>query len=140
MALYPGATLRLLDLKFLSGLPLTVHNRVNLHVAVSEANSLFGAFSAPAKPSSHFYVRKDGTVEQYVDTALRAEADLDGNDGTISIETQGGVHDPNGEPWTPAQVEALAALYAWAVTAHGVAVRLADDRSEERRVGKECPV
>jgi hypothetical protein len=104
---------------------LTVHNRVNLHVAVSEAASLHGAFNKTGQVDSHFYVRRDGTVEQYVDTSERAFADLDGNDATISIETQGGFKNADTEPWTPEQLETLAQLYAWAVTTHGVAQQIA---------------
>lgn len=125
MAIYPGARVRLLDRKYLSGLRMAAYNRVNLHVAVSEATSLFTFFNAPNRASSHFYVRRDGVVEQYVDTAYRAEADLEGNDASVSIETQGGVKSPNGEPWADAQVKSLAQLYAWAVETHGVPVRLA---------------
>ena len=106
--------------------PLTVVNRENLHVAVSEALSLFGFFSTAAV-CSHFYVRKDGTVEQYVDTAVRAAADLQGNDATISIETQGGVADAQSEPWTPAQITALQALTDWICDTHGIPRRLAVD-------------
>ena len=106
---------------------LTVFNRVNLHVAVSEGSSLFDFFNRSGRADSHFYVRKDGTVEQYVDTAFRAFADLEGNDATISIETQGGLNNPQGEPWTDAQVEALAKIYAWAAREHGVRVQIAQN-------------
>lgn len=102
---------------------LTVHNRVNLHVAVSEGSSLHSYFNKSGIPDSHFYVRRDGTVEQYVDTSMRAFADLEGNDATISIETQG----MGGGTWTPQQVESLAQIYAWAVRTHGVARRIASD-------------
>lgn len=100
---------------------LTVHNRMNLHVAVSEAPSLHGYFNKSGIPDSHFYVRRDGTIEQYVDTSLRAFADLEGNDATISVETQG--MGPGG--WTPEQRESLARLYAWAVETHGIARKMA---------------
>jgi hypothetical protein len=102
---------------------LTVHNRVNLHVAVSEGSSLHSYFNKTGIPDSHFYVRRDGTVEQYVDTSMRAFADLEGNDATISIETQG----MGKGQWTPQQVESLAQLYAWAVRTHGVARKIASD-------------
>jgi hypothetical protein len=102
---------------------LTVHNRVNLHVAVSEGSSLHSYFNKSGIPDSHFYVRRDGTVEQYVDTSMRAFADLEGNDATISVETQG----MGGGTWTPQQVESLAQIYAWAVRTHGVARRIASD-------------
>ncbi|KZM36073.1 N-acetylmuramoyl-L-alanine amidase [Oerskovia enterophila] len=105
--------------------PLGAHNRVNLHVAVSEAASLFGFFNVGGQVDSHFYVRRDGTFEQYVNTDDNAFADLEGNDATISIETQGGVTNPNTEPWTPAQAERLAQLYAWCAVQHRIQVKLA---------------
>lgn len=126
MARFPGALWKPIEARFLPGKRLVAHNRVNLHVAVSEAASLHAFFNQSGRPSSHFYVRKDGTVEQYVDTDYRAEADLDGNDATISVETQGGVTNAQGEPWTPEQVEALAQIYAWAVRTHGIALKIAE--------------
>lgn len=127
MARYPGASWLPLDAAYLPGKALIAHNRMNLHVAVSEAASLRGVFNRLGQPSSHFYVRKDGSVEQYVDTDQRAEADYEGNDATVSVETQGGVNNAQAEPWTDAQVEALARLFAWVVTTHGVPARLATD-------------
>jgi len=125
MARYPAAIWKPIDEQYLPGTRMVAFNRVNLHVAVSEAASLLGYFNTPGKPSSHFYVRKDGTVEQYVDTDYRAEADYEGNDTTISVETQGGVTDAQNEPWTSEQLTALAHLYAWAIATHGVAAKLA---------------
>jgi len=127
MALYPGATVTLLSREYAGYRALSVHNRMNLHVAVSLAATLFGYFNRAYKPSSHFYVLKSGQVLQYVDTSRAAEADLEGNDATISVETQGGVYDPQGEPWTAAQVESLAQLFAWAHKTHGIQMRLATD-------------
>lgn len=127
MAWYPGAIHKELDKRYSGFRPLNVVNRVNLHIAVSEAPSIYGYFNQPNRPSSHIYVRKDGVIEQYVDTAFRAEADLDGNDATISVETQGGLYDSAGEPWTPEQIEAMAQFFAWVHKTHGVILRLADD-------------
>lgn len=124
MARFPGAIWRPITADK-GRRPMAAYNRVNLHVAVTEAASLFGAFNKSGVPDSHFYVRRDGTVEQYVDTGLRAFADLDGNDATISIETQGGVNSPDTEQWTAAQVETLAQIYAWAVRTHGIARQVA---------------
>jgi hypothetical protein len=87
--------------------------RVCLHVAVSEGSSLFGYFNRSGNPTSHFYVRRDGTIEQYVDTKYRAPANLEGNSSLISFETQGGVKNANSEPWTAAQVNAMAECIAW---------------------------
>lgn len=103
------------------------YRRVNLHVAVSETTSLHAYFNAKGRPDSHFYVRKDGTIEQYVDTAYQAYCDLQGNDATISIETQGGVRNTSTEKWTPAQVTSLARIYAWAVKTHGIPLKIASD-------------
>lgn len=122
MARYPGAIQKPITASK-GRQRLTVYNRMNLHVAVSEASSLHGYFNKSGIPDSHFYVRRDGTVEQYVDTAYRAFADLEGNDATISVETQG--MGPGG--WTPQQRESLARLYAWAVKTHNIARKMAKD-------------
>lgn len=116
---------------------MAVYNRVNLHVAVSEADSLHGYFNKSGIPDSHLYVRKGtkhqlenklpATVEQYVDTAMRANADLEGNDATISVETQGGVSNAQGEPWDESQVLALAEIFAWCVQTHDIEAKLATD-------------
>lgn len=119
MALYPGANVRLISKSYLSGLGMTAYNRINHHVAAGYG-SLFNFFNQPKRASSHFWVAKDGRVEQYVDTALRAEADLHGNDATISIETES-----KGEAWTPAQAAAIIALDIWLCDTHGIAKRLA---------------
>lgn len=80
---------------------------VILHVAVSESDSLYGWFSqARAGASSHFYVRRDGTYEQYVSLRDRSWAQVAGNDQYISIETQG----MGSGKWTAAQVATLAML------------------------------
>ena len=82
-------------------------HRINLHTAVYKGKSLKGIFADG--PFSHFYVREDGTVEQYQNVFLRAAADLEGNDNSISIETWGmGV-----EPWTVAQLRSLSSLLRW---------------------------
>lgn len=123
MAIYPGATYRPITVK--KNRKRLAYNRVGCHVAVSEARSLFGAFNRPGKEDSHFYVLKDGSCEQYVDTLFEAFADLDGNDGTISIETQGGMGNANAEPWTAAQLETIAQIYIWAHRVHGIQLKLA---------------
>src|SRR5699024_11088922 len=100
MAWYPTAIRKKITAKNRDR--MTWYRRVNLHVAVSEASSLFGYFNQKGIADSHFYVRKDGTIEQMVDTAYQAYADLQDNDATISIETQGGLHNTQTEKWTPA--------------------------------------
>lgn len=118
MAIYPGAKQRLIP-KW-NKVKITRHRRMNLHVAVSESNSLHSMFSRSNSACSHFYVAKDGTVEQYIDTKYRSASDMNGNDSTISVETQGGVHKPEQEPWTDAQVEALVKLWKWARDTHDI--------------------
>jgi hypothetical protein len=108
---------------------------VVFHVAASEATSLFGYFST-ASVDSHFYVARDGTIEQYVDTDLQAYASLAANASTISVETQGGVTNPDGEPWTEAQVQSLARIARWAHDTEGVPLTLMpDSRPSSRGVG-----
>jgi N-acetylmuramoyl-L-alanine amidase-like protein len=120
MPLYPGANVRLLDPGYSGYNPIAVHNRVNLHVQAG-TGSLYGFFNASGRSSSHFWVSYTGVVEQYVDTDRAAEADLDGNDATISIETEGGTGSTaDTEQWTQAQVDAIVSLVAWITETHGI--------------------
>lgn len=111
---------------------LTLFNRVNCHIAVTEASSLFGAFNKAGAADSHLYVRR-GTAaqiadpngmadfEQYVSLDMRANADLEGNDATVSIETQGGVGpDANQGAWDPAMLRRLAWIWAQVRDAKGI--------------------
>ena len=123
MAIYPGASVRLISKSYLpgNGIGMAAYNRINHHVAAGYG-SLYGFFNQPKRASSHFWVAKSGLVEQYVDTALRAEADLHGNDATISIETES-----KGEAWTEAQVNAIIALVLWICNTHGIPKVLAQN-------------
>lgn len=88
-----------------------------LHIAVSESASLYDWFNGRSGGvESHFYIRRDGTVEQYRDTAFEADANTDANRFAISIETQGMEH---GE-WTPEQVAAIKALIDWCHDVHDI--------------------
>ncbi len=88
-----------------------------LHIAVSESASLYDWFNGRSGGvESHFYVRRDGTVEQYRDTAFEADANTDANRFAISIETQGMEH---GE-WTPQQMAAIKALINWCHNVHDI--------------------
>ncbi len=61
--------------------------QVILHVAVSEGESLYDFFAHRSGGiESHFYVRRDGTIEQYRDTAFEADANYTANSRAISIE------------------------------------------------------
>jgi len=123
MAIYPGAHVRLISTSYLpgNGISMAAYNRINHHVAAGYG-SLFNFFNQSGRASSHFWVAKSGLVEQYVDTARRAEADLHGNDATISIETES-----KGEAWTEAQVTAIIDLDIWICNTHGIPKRLAQN-------------
>jgi hypothetical protein len=106
--------------------PITA-TQVILHVSASEATSLYGWWNQPGNElESHFHVARDGSAEQYLDTAVMADANYLANrraDGTgaISIETQGG--DANGT-WDPRQVSRIIDIIRWAHQVHGVPLRL----------------
>jgi hypothetical protein len=134
MAIMPGVAWRPIPVS--SSRPRRTKGRgVCLHVAVSEAASLFPYFST-ANVDSHFYVAKSGTIEQYVDTDLVAYAQLVGNATLISVETQGGVTNPDSEPWTAPQVDALARICRWAHDIEGVPLQvMPDSRPTSRGLG-----
>lgn len=98
--------------------------RVMLHTAVSNGASLYGLFSQSGTATSHFYVAKDGDVEQYIDTRYQSTAALQGNRDSITIETwDGGQAAFNGgrsPRWTDAQMGSLADLLAWCHREHGI--------------------
>ena len=99
----PGAVHKPLHINF-TNRQRAVTDAVVLHVAAGEAASLHGWFSNPqARASSHFYVRRDGTVEQYVAIDRISWAGVQSDNRAISIETQGLGH---GE-WTAAQVASI---------------------------------
>jgi hypothetical protein len=94
---------------------------VVLHVAVSESASLYDYFNGPSGGvESHFYIRRDGTVEQYRDTSLQADANTDANGFAISVETQGM---ERGE-WTAQQLAAIKALLLWCNDVHGIPLQV----------------
>lgn len=94
---------------------------VILHIAVTEASSLHGWFSNPkAYASSHFYVRRDGTIEQYLGAEYISWANGAGNYRAITVETQG----MGTGKWTSQQVEALARICAFAKSKFGVTMAL----------------
>jgi hypothetical protein len=94
------------------------------HIAVSEADTLFDYFNYRSGGiESHFYIRRDGTVEQYRDTDYEADAQSQGNSffrkdvrcGFISVETEG----MERGLWTPEQVKSMILLGRWAQKEHG---------------------
>ena len=88
-----------------------------LHVAVSEGASLHDYFATRSGGvESHFYVRRDGTVEQYRSIYFQADANLDANDFAVSVETQG----MGAGEWTAEQLTAIKRLLVWLHKTAGV--------------------
>lgn len=107
MALYPGATWRNSPNH---GGPLAKAIGVILHVEAGTEAGTCTVFSEPSyQASAHFGIAKDGSIDQFVDTAVEAWAQAAGNGSYFSIETEG---QPT-EPLTEAQCQSFAKLYVW---------------------------
>lgn len=122
MAWYPAAIRR--ELPQNKTQPVIRAVGVVLHTAVSNGTSLFTFFNGRSSGvESHFYVREDGTVEQYMDTTRRADCQRDGNyfdgKGFLSVETWDGGH-PETTPWNAKQVAAITDLIEWICRTHNV--------------------
>ena len=96
-----------------------------LHVAVSFTESLFSFFKFKSGGiESHFYVRKDGTIEQYRSVLREADANLGANSyrvgtvtfGAVSIETAG----LGGGKWNDAQLASIKLILLWLNEKHAV--------------------
>jgi len=114
--------------------------RLVYHTAVTTSSSLHASMQG-GNATSHFFVAEDGTIEQYVDTGVRATAHTSpGNDDCITVETWDGLSptdtaDP-GPAWTPGQVDSLARLAAWCNRVHGIPlVRLPSSFPGTRGIG-----
>lgn len=125
MALAPFAVHRLLPLG--PDKPIVPVGAI-LHVDAGNATTLYHYFNGPSGGiESHFFVRKDGVVEQYRDTGYDADANRHANaftengvrKGFISIETQGYGH---GE-WTAEQLASIKRLLTWLATTHKFPLR-----------------
>ena len=87
------------------------------HVAVSLASSLGDFFEHDGGIESHFYIRFDGSFEQYRSIFFEADAQGDGNSftlggrrvGFVSVETEGM---GDGE-WTPEQLATFKCIVLW---------------------------
>lgn len=107
---------------------MSAHVGVVIHVTAGEGTP-YNTFDNPANQvSSHFGILNgqggtvDGAIEQYVDTALTAWAECDGNASYVSVETEG---EPT-ESMTPAQVQSFARLYQWIAQTHNVPFAITD--------------
>lgn len=101
-------------------------NRINpttviCHRAVSSAQDLYGYWNSPGiELESHFYVGPDGTIYQYMDTSVRADANVLANAFAVSIETWDGGNTPDSMGWNAVQVAALKKLIKWICDVHGI--------------------
>lgn len=90
---------------------------------------------------SHFGLAGDGDLLQWQDLDYRADAQLEGNERAISIETADrgapfGDWDTRRDevpPWTGAQLDALAPLIAWLCDRYDIPCTLVPDSRPERR-------
>lgn len=106
--IYPAAKLLLIPPG--SNDPAIVPRIAVLHVDAGNAVSLHDFFASRSGGiESHFHVRKDGVVEQYRNIFWQADANLNANDFSVSIETQGF----GAGEWTVAQIAAIKALLLW---------------------------
>lgn len=105
-----------------------------MHVDSGDSKSLYNYFKNDSGGiESHFFVLKDGSVEQYRDTGYEADANLKANSftmpglvtrfGFVSIETQG---KDRGE-WTPQQLAAIKALLLWLSATHNFPLQKCDN-------------
>lgn len=85
-----------------------------LHTAVSKAASLWPYFNNPAvKVETHFFILMNGVIEQYMDTLVQADGNLDASDFSISVENQDNAESPI-VPMTGPQLESNIRLFDWA--------------------------
>jgi len=122
VARFPGATWRPINTLYLPNKALVVHNRMSVHISAGNG-SPWGFFDQPQRASSQFFVYKTGAIEQFMDSEMQAEADLEGSDATHSVENEG----LGDGPLTPEQVQSNARLFAWLREMHGIANQIATD-------------
>lgn len=71
---------------------------------------------------SHFGVDYTGAVGQYVDTAVRADANASANRRAVSVETASNLS--ASDPWNARQLDTLADLMVWAGKKHHIPFRI----------------
>ena len=119
MALMPGTVQRPVPNH---GGPMGEVYGVVIHVTVGES-SPYAEFANPANQvSAHFGILKDGTIEQYVDTANKSWAQGAGNTNYLSVETVG----LPTEALTDAQVRGFARIIVWANQTYKVPLVITD--------------
>jgi N-acetylmuramoyl-L-alanine amidase-like protein len=90
-----------------------------LHHAVMNGSG-WNLFNNPStEASAHFWVFKDGRIEQYVDTNVVAWHGRSLNSRYVGVETEGCPSAPHAEAMTEPMVAALGRLYAEGMRVHG---------------------
>lgn len=117
MAIFDCATWRPISMNIGGGLEPNLG--LVLHHAVMNG-SLYNFFNTSSNQvSAHFWVAKDGRIEQYVDTDRVAWHGKQLNTRYVGVETEGCNTAPYAEPMTQAMVDALARIYAEGNRRHG---------------------
>lgn len=130
-------------------LPVDVGNRAArrkgrgfiAHVAVSESPRLVPGPLSTRPADWTFYFPKDPTPTgqrfiQQIDFDLQCWSSVAGNATCPAGESQGGVNNPNGEPWTDNQAESIAIVYAFGMEHEGWPDQLMpDSRPGSRGLG-----
>jgi N-acetylmuramoyl-L-alanine amidase len=106
----------------------TISNNLGLILHHQAGNgSLFNFFNrSSSQVSAHFWVSKNGLIEQYVDTSRVAWHGRSLNSRYVGVETEGCPTNPWAEPMTSAMVNSLARLYAEGRDRHGWSNALAN--------------
>lgn len=102
--------------------PLITATQAILHSAVDAPGptSLYPYFArADVTLESHFFIKLDGTIEQYIDTSHSADANRWANERAVSIETED-EGNPDQRPWTPAQIRSIGRLLDWLCDTHPI--------------------
>lgn len=137
----PGTTNRLLPNA--SRTKMAAYDIVCLHTMVGTLDGTDGYFRRlTTGVNSHFGTSGAGKIYQWVDTAFRSGANMNGNHRVISVENADigpefpawNTNDGGAVPaFTPAQIEVNAQIIAWAHRTHGIPIELIPDSKPGRR-------
>lgn len=145
MARYPGAQWRPVDRYKAGGSSAQPMSRYDAgvdhtYVGSPSHDAAFGGFNTPGNPTPHLMFFLDGSVAQYIDTAFRSSACLDGNHRLVTWETEDGFPGlwSNGQAPkdNPKVVAAKAKFLVWLNATHGIPlVRMPSSKPSARGMG-----
>lgn len=93
------------------------------HSIVGSAEGAYNYFLTGTSLESTFIVKKNGHIIQCMNGTDKADANSTANRRAISVETEDNGN-PNIDPWTPQQLDALVKIAVWAHKEHGIPARL----------------